>query len=436
MSRIQETLSVHTEDTQHRAIRSVNKATVSTSLESIRRLAVTKQHLAGRLPSRATREHILSVVRDLCYVQWDPIDAVAPSHIIALWSRIGNFRPSDLDSLLFEEKKLFLHQAPAMIVPTEDYPLFYSLMRRYPESISKSWGGWKVRAKKYLAKHELRKRILNELKNGPLRLNQFRDHVRTGRSPDGWTSASDVSHMLFHLQMTGDVMIVGHQGNQNIWGLSEKFLPSWVERKDLTEEEFEREAAQRALRALGIATPREIHVYFPRARYLNLKRTLESLQEESAIHRVHVTGLDGKDERYVHDKDIWLLESMNSDAWQPRMSLLAPFDNLICFRSRTNKIFGFDYLHENFLPENKRKFGTFVHPILYGDKLIGRADLHMDRKNEKLMINSVHAERGAPGDKEVSSEIRQMIQQLAEFLGAKEVVYTARVPAAWKNSLR
>jgi uncharacterized protein YcaQ len=93
-------------------------------------------------------------------------------------------------------------------------------------------------------------------------------------------------------------------------------------------------------------------------------------------------------------------------------------------------------MHENFLPQSKRKFGTFVHPILYGDKLIGRADLHMDKKNEKLLVNSVHAERGTPDDKEVSTKIRQTIEQLAEFLRAKQVVYTARVPAAWKNSLR
>jgi uncharacterized protein YcaQ len=81
-----------------------------------------------------------------------------------------------------------------------------------------------------------------------------------------------------------------------------------VERKNLTEEEFEREAAQRALQALGTASPREIHVYFPRARYLNLKTTLQRLQEESTIHRVHVAGLEGNDERYIHDKDIPLLE--------------------------------------------------------------------------------------------------------------------------------
>lgn len=242
--------------------------------------------------------------------------------------------------------------------------------------------------------------------------------------------------MLFHLQMGGEVMVVGHQGNQKIWGLSEKFLPSWVDRKELSEQEAEREAAQRTIRALGTASPSEINFYFLRGRYLNLRKALERLQEESTIHRVHVTGLGGRDERYVHDLDIPLLESMNSDAWQPRMSLLAPFDNLLCVRTRTNRIFGFDYVHENYLPQNKRKFGTYVLPILWGDRFIGRVDPQMDRRNEKLLINSVHAEPGAPNDKEVSLKIGETIGNLAEFLGAKEVVYTARVPKAWRNSLR
>jgi uncharacterized protein len=172
-----------------------------------------------------------------------------------------------------------------------------------------------------------------------------------------------------------------------------------------------------------------------RGRYQNLKKTLERLQNESAIHRVRVPGLGVRDERYIHDQDIELLESMNSDAWQPRMSLLAPFDNLICGRARTNRLFGFDYVHEQFLPVDKRKFGTFVLPILWGERLIGRADMRMDREDEKLLVNSLHAERGAPGDMEISLKIGETMEQLAEFLGAKEVVYTARVPSAWKNSL-
>jgi len=397
---------------------------------------VTEQHLAGKLPQTATTEHILSVVRDLAYVQWDPIAAIAPSHIIALWSRLGSFRLADLDRLLWREKKLFQHWAPiAMIVLTEDYPLYYSLMKRYPESLTKSWGGQRLRARKFLAKHtELRNRILDQLKNGPLQLAQFKDHVKTKRNPDGWTSGSDVSQMLSHMQMSGEVMVVGHEGLQNIWGLSERFLPSSTKRKELSEEEFEVEAAQRAIRALGTASPREIHYYFVRGRYQNLKKAIERLKKESAIHRITVAELGSKDERYIYDQDIELLQSISSDAWEPRMSLLAPFDNLIVGRDRTNRLFGFDYVHEQFLPAEKRKFGTFVLPILWGERLIGRTDMLMDRKNEKLLVNSVHAEPGTPAEEEVASMIAQTMQQFAEFLGAREVVYTARVPKAWRNS--
>jgi len=379
---------------------------------------------------------IVSVIRDLGFVQWDPVDVVAPSHLITLWSRVGKFRMSDLDRLLWDDKKLFEHWShAASIVLTEDYPLFYSLMKRYPESLSKSWGGWKARARKWLAENKgLRKKILNELGKGPLRLSEFEDHARGKRSADGWTSGSDVSTALFHMQMSGDVMVVGHEGRQNIWGLSETFLPSWVARNELPEQEVEREGAERTIRALGTASPSEINRYFLRGRYLDLKKALERLQEESTVHRVHVTGLGG--ERYIHDRDVQLLESMNSRVWQPRMSLLAPFDNLLAVREGTSRLFGFDYVHENFLPKNKRKFGTYVLPILWGDRFIGRVDPKMDRENERLVVNSIHAEPGATKDKEVALKIRETIENLAEFLGAKEVEYTARVPKHWRNSLR
>jgi uncharacterized protein YcaQ len=89
-----------------------------------------------------------------------------------------------------------------------------------------------------------------------------------------------------------------------------------------------------------------------------------------------------------------------------------------------------------FLPQNKRKFGYYLLPILWGDRFIGRVDSRMDSENERLLINSVHAERGAPGDRAVSAKIAEKLYQLADFLGAKEVVYAGRVPRAWRNSLR
>src|SRR3989449_8213471 len=164
----------------------LSETAITTSLEGARRLTVTKQHLAGKLPTGSTKEAIVSVIRDLGYVQWDPISVVAPSHVLALWSRVPNFRVSDLDRLLWVEKKLFEHWShAASIVLTEDYPLHYSLMRRYPESLSKSWGGWRAKARTWLARHtDLRKAILRQLKRGPLRLTEFEEYVRTKRGAD------------------------------------------------------------------------------------------------------------------------------------------------------------------------------------------------------------------------------------------------------------
>jgi uncharacterized protein YcaQ len=231
-------------------------------------------------------------------------------------------------------------------------------------------------------------------------------------------------------------MVVGHQGNQNVWGLTEEFLPEWANREELTEEDYESQAARRAILALGTALPREINYYFVRGRYRNLKRTLSRLHEEGIIHRVKVEGFVDKEERYVHRDDVRLLESMDGSAWQPRTSLIAPFDNLIAGRERTKRVFDFDYVHEQFFPKEKRKFGTYVLPILWGDRLIGRLDPQLDKRKARLLINSVHSEPGAPNDNEVAREIRDAIERLATFIGAKEIVYTRRVPYTWRGILR
>jgi uncharacterized protein len=416
----------------------MSREPLAASLGSVRRLTVTKQHLAGDLPRTASPSEILAVVRDVAYVQWDPVSIVAPSHILSLWNRLGTFRPSDLEKLLWGERKLFEHWMPmASIVLTEDFPLYRSLMSRYPESLSRSWGTQRAAAKRFLAGHaKLRAKMLQELRRGPLQLGQFEDHARTKRDDGDWTPGSDVSHMLFHLVMSGDVMVVGHEGNQNVWGLAEPFLPSSVDREEMSEEEFEREAAQRALRALGTATRAEITYYFVRGRYNDLRGALARLEKDGTIRRVAVPELGSRDERFILERDVPLLDSIGEADWQPRMALLPPFDNLICSTARTRRVFGFDYVREQFLPKEKRRFGTYVLPILWGETLIGRIDPRLDREREELVINSVHAEPGAPRDRAVAAELRETISRLAEFLGARRVVYSSRVPGAWKSGLR
>jgi uncharacterized protein len=411
---------------------------IITTLENARRLAVAKQHLAGKRPNKPDSDDILGVARDLGCLQLDPISTVAPSHLIVLWSRLGHFDTADLDKLLWRDKKLFEYWAhQASIVLMEDYPLYYSLMRRYPDVLVRPGSVWRQRIEKFLNAHaKLRDHILSELRRkGPLLSRQFEDKTREKRS-FGWSSWGDVSRMMFHLFLKGEVMVVGRQGKQKLYGLSENFLPSWVSKKELSAEEVEYLSAQRSLRALGIANSSEISWHFFRNRYPNLKATIKQLVADEKIIPVDITdGPVGKGERYIHSKDIALLNELDSNRWEPRVSLLSPFDNLFCDRARTKLLFDFDYAIEIYTPPSKRKYGYYVLPILYGDKFIGRLDPFMDRKNGKLIIKSVHAESHAPKDKDTSREIRDSVQQLSEFLGAKEVVYSRKAPKYWQSYL-
>jgi uncharacterized protein YcaQ len=168
-----------------------------------------------------------------------------------------------------------------------------------------------------------------------------------------------------------------------------------------------------------------------------LKDTIKQLQADSRIQPVDITdGPIRKSERYIHSQDIKLLEKLESEDWVPRVSLLSPFDNLICDRTRTKLLFNFDYTTEIYTPQHKRKYGYYVLPILGGDKLIGRLDPFMDRKKGKLLIKAVYAERKAPTDKSMALEIRATVEDLSEFLGAMEVEFSSKVPRYWRSQLR
>ncbi len=415
----------------------MTSAPIRISLQAARRLAVTKQHLVGKRPGRATAERIVETVRDLPYVQWDPVSVVAPSHILSLWARVGSFRLAELDRLLWTERRLLQHWIPfASVVATEDYPVYSSLMRRYPESLSDSWGAQRVRARAFLAKHaELRRRVLADLQGGPMQLTQFSDHARTKRVAGDWEPSSAVSEMLWHLLMSGEVMVVGHAGNQNLWGLPDAFLPSWVNREVLSEEEADLEAAQRALRGLGVATAKEIHYYFIRGCYRDIRSTLETLVADSRVHRVAIVGLADRDERFVHADDVALLDDLTRGKFSPRVAVLPPFDNMIYNQARGRRLFTFDYVREQFLPKARRRFGMWVLPILRGEQLIGRMDARLDKPARRLRVNALFAEPGAPTAPAVATAIREELDRLAAFLGADSVAFASKVPSIWKSGL-
>jgi uncharacterized protein YcaQ len=162
---------------------------------------------------------------------------------------------------------------------------------------------------------------------------------------------------------------------------------------------------------------------------------LTELEKEGKILRVEVVKEGGKPlpgPYFIHADDLPLLERLEAGEWEPRTTLLSPFDNLICDRKRTESLFDFYFRIEIYVPPAKREYGYYVLSILNGDRLIGRVDPQMDRKRGILNINAIHAEPGAPDDEETTSAISDAIASLATFLGAKEIAYSGRVPKGWE----
>lgn len=403
-----------------------------------RRLAIAKQHLSAvRRPSSAVS--ILNVVQDLGCLQLDPISVVARSHTLVTFSRVGVYDVAQLNKLIYHDRALFEYWAhAASLVLTQDYPIHHLRMRTY----AKTEDPWHRRIAEWIdANKKLRDTILREIRrNGPI---SSRDLTEMGHAPQswvssGWTNDRNVSRMLDFLWMQGKIMVAKRQGLNKFWDLSERVLPEWTPREKWSERQVVKHAAQKSLRALGVANERQISQHYTSGRYPELSARLREMREMREIERVEIRGIDGawKGEWFVHSSDIPLLENIERGEFEGRTVLLSPFDNLIRDRVRTLQFWNFDYKIEIYTPQAKRKYGYYVLPILHHDQLIGRIDPQMDRANGVLNIRAVHMEQAAPRDLKTARAVRDAIEELGEFLGATEIRYSARVPDAWKKVLR
>jgi uncharacterized protein YcaQ len=405
-----------------------------------RRLAVTRQRLAGP-QAEATPAGLLEVIRAIGCVQLDPIRAVERTQYLVLWSRVGPYDPAHLDTLLWQERKLFEYWGhAASIVLTEDYPLHEPLMRRLAQGNSNH--EWTRRAKAWLNDNDaFRQHILDRLRqDGSLSAAQIEDLAVRPWTSGGWTANNprNVTQILSLMWDQGDIMVAGRKGLQKKWALTEQWLPEWANHQPWSDRDVVRQAAQRSLRALGVGTARHITNHFIRNRYPELETALAELVVEGRIIPASIGegGVTWPGRWYIHADDLPLLEALQAGTWQPRTTLLSPFDNLICDRDRTELMWDFYFRIEIYVPKAKRQYGYYVLPILHGDRLIGRIDPSMDRKTGKLNINAVYAEPDAPQDPETAQAIAAAIAELALFLKAKEIVYGETIPAGWRKAIQ
>jgi hypothetical protein len=161
--------------------------------------------------------------------------------------------------------------------------------------------------------------------------------------------------------------------------------------------------AEHALRALGVARARDVERHFIPGRYQGL-----DLSRCGWARPVRVEG--GNEQWWLHLEVLPLLD----EEWVPRTTLLWPFDNLICDRARTERLWGFTYINEMYEPKHKRQFGYYVMPVLSGERLIGRVAPRVDRRQGVLLVEGVFVEAGEA----IGEPVREAIASLATFTGA------------------
>ncbi|MEA2169831.1 MAG: uncharacterized protein QOF76_3131 [Solirubrobacteraceae bacterium] len=370
---------------------------MSLSRAEARRLALGAQGFAReRKPGQ-----LIAAVRRLGVLQIDSVNVLERAHYLPLYSRMGPYDRDALDRLAhYKPRRLFEYWGhEASLIPVETQPFV-----RYKMAVAadNAWGGMRRVARE---RPELLERILAEVRDrGPLPASAIADEVNSGGK--GWWEWSDVKRAFEFLFWSGQITSARRKNFQRQYDLPERVLPAEIVATPTPPKDVaQRELLKIAARAMGVATEKDLRDYFRIAAGAAKERVVE-LVESGDLVPVEVEGW--RQTGYLHP-----------DAVIPRAvdarALLCPFDPLIWERDRVERIFGFRYRIEIYVPEPKRVHGYYVLPFLLGDRLVARVDLKSDRQAGVLLAKAIHLEPDAPPGTRVA--LHDELTLLAGFLG-------------------
>ncbi len=372
------------------------------SMTAVRRIAIDAQGYAPR-HRRGTTAEVEAVVRRVSCVQLDSISTVERSHRIAIGSRVGAY-PGDAVSRLLGRGRLIEYWAhEACLLPSDDWPLFRPAM----DGGGRRWYGQVDRTHPHLREH-----VLDEIRaRGPLGSRHFDGAARQGEMW-GWKPAKQMLELLWN---HGDLVVAGRQGFQRLYDVPERVLPAAVlDAPTPAEPERLRTLALRAVRARGALTERGIVEHWRLSGgTARIRPTVASLVEEGALRRLAVE--DG-------GADILVPPGTELDRPRPSVAiLLSPFENLLWDRPFARRILDFDHLIEVYKPAPQRRYGYYVLPFLWRDRIAGRADLKSERATGELVVRAFHREDGVRPSGALDDALDRALDRLRRLIGLDRV---------------
>jgi len=381
------------------------------SLSAARRIALAAQGFDRQRPkTNINAGHIGRVIQRLGLLQLDYVNVLIPAHYLVVYSRLGAYDPSRFHKLVYTGRgftEQWAHEAS--IVPVELWPALEHRRcdyRPYPNSPIMKLKG----KSKYLA--EVFELIQEK---APLTSQDLPTFEGPKRRPGDW-HRSMPRWALEHHFGSGKVAVADRLPNfQRVYDLPERLIDDEHRERSLTREESQRELLQRAGSAFGIGTLHDLADYFRMSAKEAAPRVTE-LVEEGLLREVAVEG--------------WSMPAyLANGARAPRAinaaSLLSPFDPVVWYRPRAERLFNFHYRIEIYVPAKKRKWGYYVLPFLLDDRIVARVDLKADRKNKTLLVLASHPEESIDEGRTVR-KLAKELGQLAAWLNLERVKVSRR----------
>jgi len=243
---------------------------------------------------------------------------------------------------------------------------------------------------------------------------------KTDKSAAGWWDWHPSKTALEYLWRTGELSVSHRDSFQKAYDLSSRVIPkAQLRKKAHSEKAFVEWACRGALARLGFATPLELAAYWESVKSPQAKLWCAQ-QSRKQLIEVEVEGADGSYQRVYAAPELLCEELVEPP---DRLRVLSPFDPLLRDRKRLQRLFGFDYRIEVFVPEAKRQYGYYVFPLLEADRLIGRIDMKADQKNKVLMVKALWLEPGISLTKKRQQRLTAELNRQAKFVGLTAVNY-------------